>query len=133
MISITCKAPHARSSRGGWAAALSKWPCGDELRLVRVRGVSRRRLRAALELSQRRNPEVAADNRKLRFLRRLELALLLSDAFRHDERVRRRPDARASEAPVANSRAGGEHRHRPRHPGFLQILRFLPVERRRRT
>src|ERR1700745_950114 len=36
-ISTTCKAPHARSSRGGWATALSKRACGHELRLVRIR------------------------------------------------------------------------------------------------
>src|SRR6266446_2106883 len=126
-ISTTWKAPHARSSRGGSATASSKWACGHELRLARVRGVSRRRLRAALELSLRRHPEMATDNRELRFLRRLELALLFSDAVRHGDRVRRRPVACARE-PLASGRAGGEHRHRPRHPGLLQVLRFLSVE-----
>jgi hypothetical protein len=36
-------------------------------------------------LSLRRRPEMAADDRELRFLRRLELALLFSDAVCHVE------------------------------------------------
>src|SRR3981189_2832441 len=126
-LSITCKAWGARFSRGGSATVWSKWACGRELRLVRIHGISRRRLRAALELPPRQYPEVAAGNRELHLLRRLGLAFLLSDAFRHRERVRRRPDTRARNPRPAKGSSGREHRPRPRRPRLLQVLRFLPV------